>query len=115
MSLRDKIKEVKDIKEEIVFVADWDARISVRSMSGVERAMALNESLDDAGKVKNDVINAALLIACCYDPDTNEKLFTSDDKEWLMQKNASAIELLVTKAMEVSGLSGNSVKTAEKN
>ena len=45
MSLRDKILNAKDIKEEKVFVKEWDAEILVKGMTGKERAKFMKMSV----------------------------------------------------------------------
>ena len=113
MSLKDKIKAASDIKKELVKVPEWDAEIEVRTMTGVQRALMMNQSIDSDGKILYEKMYPDMVIACSYDPETGKLLFDESDKGWLMEKSCSAIELIATKAMRLSGLTG--IEDAEKN
>ncbi len=115
MSLRDKIKEVDDIRKETATIAVWgDAEVEVRSLTGTQRANNLTESMDENGKLDQIKFHKGLILNTCFDPETGERLFADDD-DWIMQKNAAAIEQLIGVAMRVSGLAGGAVEEAEKN
>jgi len=115
MSLRDKIRSADDIKKEIVKIAVWDCSIELRTMTAKQRAFVLNESMNDDGKIQHDKLHAQMLIACCFDPETQERIFSQDDSEWLMEKSSGPVELLVSKAMRISGLTKDATEQAEKD
>ena len=115
MNLKEKIKNAQDILTEVVHVPQWDADVEVRTMSALRRAQLLTLCADDSGQMIMDRFHAGVLVACCFDPESGEKLFTDADTEWLMEKSSGAIDLLATKAMELSGLTPEVVKAIEKN
>ena len=115
MSLKEKIKAADDIKKKLVSVPEWEVEIEVRTMTGTQRAMALDVSMDDKGNVIHQVFHRELIKACCYDPETGEKVFDDGDNEWMMDKNSASIQTLVQAAMGVSGLSPGAGAEAEKN
>ena len=109
VSLRDKIRQSVDGRSEVVTVPEWDdVKIEVRSMTGKERARYLRESTvtSDDGTVTTDYekLYPSMLVACCYDPESGEKLFEPADREWLNDKNARAIERVATVASRLSGI-----------
>jgi len=113
MSLKEKIKAVQDIKKELVKVPEWDVEVEVRTMTGVQRAIMMNKSINNKGEIVYEQMYPDIVIACSYDPKTDEQLFDDSDKEWLMKKSCAAIELIATKAMRLSGLTG--IEDVEKN
>ncbi|MEO5366068.1 MAG: hypothetical protein H7831_06885 [Magnetococcus sp. WYHC-3] len=116
MSLKEKIKAFDDIRKKKVTVAAWGVEIEFRSMTGMERMTAIQNSLGPDGKIDQVKFNLYTIISCCFDPATGEKVFSASDVDWLAGKSAQAIEVLVTNSLEVSGLLGDqSVKAAEKN
>ena len=116
MSLKDKIFAIDDIKKEVIEVETWgNISIEVRSMTGLQRANLLNSAMDDQGNTKLEVLHSGTIIACCYDPETGDKIFDDSDAERLMEKGSAAINDLATKAMALSGLTPEAVKDAEKN
>lgn len=116
MGLKDKIFAIDDIKKEVVEVEIWDnIKIEVRSMTGMQRANLLNSAIDSSGNTNVEVLHSGTIIACCYDPETGEKIFDDPDSEQLMGKGSAAIEMLAGKAMTLSGLAPSSVGEAEKN
>lgn len=109
MSLRDKIRNAQDIQSELIEVDVWgSAVVEVRSMSSKQRSHMLRESMNDKGELDFESMYPQLLVACCYDPDTNALLFERDDMEWLHDKNAGAVEKLAQAAMRLSGLTRES-------
>ena len=114
--LYDKIRNVDDIKKLDIDIPEWGVIVGVHSMSGLDRAMLLNKCIDNkTGSVIQEKFQAGVLIACCRDPETGERLFSDGDAEWLMQKSSGAIEKLASAAMSASGLTGEALKEAEKN
>ena len=85
----------------------------MRTMTGVQRAVMMSKSINDKGQVLYEKMYPDMVIACSYDPETGKLLFNESDKGWLMEKSCSAIELIATKAMRLSGLTG--IEDAEKN
>ncbi len=113
MNLKEKIKDTNDIRKETVKVPEWDVKIEIRTMTGVQRSLMMNRAIDKKGTILYERMYPDMVIACCYDPKTGEQIFEEADKDWLMEKSCSAIELIATKAMRLSGLVG--IEEAEKN
>lgn len=117
MLLKDQIKEKSDIDKKTITIEQWDdIAIEVRSLSARKRLNILRKVFEpNSGQVDVEKMWPELLLSCCYDPETGEQLFEEKDLEWLMEKSHEAIELIVSAAMELSGLKTDSVKDAEKN
>jgi hypothetical protein len=112
MDLRDKIQGVNDIKKETV--KEWDCNIEVRTMTALQRAILLSTCVDKNGEILNEKFQAAIIIGCCFDPKTGQKIFTEQDENWIMEKSAGPIERISQIAMKLSGLTGQTVEQAEK-
>ena len=121
MNLKDKIKAAKDIETETVDVKQWGVKIEMRSMTGAQRARILNTDIEvdekhpKQNRVMFEKLYPDIIVACAFDPTTNEPVFTDDDKGWLMEKNCGPIEQLALVGMRLSGLSANALEQAEKN
>lgn len=115
MSLKDKIKESQDIQTELITVEEWGVQIQVKTMSAKARAKLFSTATDKQGNVIHEKFQAAMVITCCFDPETGEKLFSEADTEWLMEKSAGPIEQIASVAMRLSGLTKEVAKALEKN
>lgn len=99
--IKERIKQVSDIKSEVVHVDEWDMDIEVRAISGADVGLVYaNEDKPD------HVFRADMIIATCYDPETGEKIFdaTDADRELVNSKSAFATGTLVNAAMRLNGL-----------
>ncbi len=114
MSLKDKILSANDTTKEMVEVPEWGVTIEVRSMTGAARARIMSLSLDESGQSDISKVYPEVIIGCCFDPETGEAVFTSDDREMLMHKNAAALDKLATVASELSGFTDKAVDKAGK-
>jgi len=115
MSIRDIIKSALDVKKEIVKCPEWGVEIEVRTMTGRQRAILLRSSVDDKDQFMQEKFQTGIVIACCFDPETEEKIFQITDEEWLLEKSAGPVERLARKAMDLSGLTENALLETEKN
>lgn len=122
MSLRSKILELKDIAQETVFIEKWGVEILIKEMNGATRAKLMKAALVTEGKGRNqktsvdfEKIYPDLVVTCCYDPETGDKLFEPTDKEAVMQKSGSAIEQIALAVMKVNKLSQDEEEEAKKN
>jgi hypothetical protein len=104
MSLRDKICNAQDIEKELVAVPQWDATIEVRSMSAKARARLLKFAVQADGKMDFEKLYPAILIACCYDPESGDPVFTDGDEAMLNSKSAGPVETIAQVGMRMSGL-----------
>lgn len=114
VSLRDRILNAPDIQHEVVTVPEWGVDVQVRSMSARERADMFQEAAT-GGELDFVKLFPSLVIACTYDPATGEKLFTAADLDRLLEKSGSALELVATAAMRVSGMDKDAAARAGKD
>lgn len=105
MSLRDKILTASDLTSELVEVPEWDVIVEVRGMAAADRTALMDKAAAADGSVNTSLLFPALVIACSFDPDTGERVFTAEDEPALGEKNGLAVERIVQAAMRVSGMS----------
>jgi len=120
--LANKIRAAQDVAVELYEVPEWDVVVELRSMSARQRAaFASNIEISDNGSVKLDVNRVEMLWgtvieACCFDPESAEKVFTADDIDWLMEeKNASVVDSLANACLAISGMGADSESDAGKD
>jgi hypothetical protein len=105
VSLRDRIFALDDIATETVNVPEWDCTVLVKGMTARDRLEMMQKATDEhTGEVTVSNVYPDVIIACCYDPDTDLPLFEEGDKAALLGKAYKAIESLAVKAMTLSGM-----------
>ena len=115
-TLKDRIRNKTDHDSEIMIISKWDnEKIEVRSMMGSDRSVFMDTCFQESGDLDKKISIPFLIIGCCFDPTTGEKLFSLEDEEWLMTKNSTVLEGIATTALKVSGLTTGAVEGAEKN
>lgn len=115
MSLRDRILAAVDIPEEVVHIPEWDVDILIRGLTGKARTgMVARASLTD-GQVDFQRIYPELVIACTYDPESREPVFTADDEEFVMGKSGQALDRIAEAAIRLSGMDAKAVDVAGKD
>jgi hypothetical protein len=120
--LANKIRAAQDVAVELYEVPEWDVVVELRSMSARQRAaFASNVEISDDGNVnltgnRVELMWGTVIEACCFDPDSAEKVFTADDIEWLMaEKNASVVDGLANACLAISGMGTDSESDAGKD
>ena len=120
--LANKIRAAQDVAVELYEVPEWDVVVELRSMSARQRAaFASNIEISGDGNVNLDgnrveTLWGTVIEACCFDPDSAEKVFTADDIEWLMaEKNASVVDSLANACLAISGMGADSESDAGKD
>ena len=113
--LRDKILNADDTTSQLVEVPEWEVTIEVRSMTGAARAKIMALATAEGGEADIARVYPEVIIGCCFDPETGEALFSSEDRDMLMSKNASALDKVATIASELSGFTEKSVDKAGKD
>lgn len=114
---RDQIQKAEDTQFDDVLVPEWSKDpkkpdcVRVQGLSGDERDLLEQSTIK--GKGKNRDVNmkgfrARLVVMSAVD-DKGLRLFTEKDVEWLGKKSARALERVVNKAQELSGLSESDV------
>lgn len=101
MSLRETILAARDIDREIVDVPEWGVSIEVRSMSAGAR-LSLLQHASQSGTVELNNMIPGLIVACCFDPESGDAIFTDKDASLLLAKNTRVIERLAEVAMKLS-------------
>jgi hypothetical protein len=104
-SIRDRIASVRPYKSEIVNVPEWDGvDIEVRSVTLGERQEIMAEIMDEEGNAPVARIMSQFIIACSFDPETGEKVFSHDDEEFVNSRAAGPADKIGTAAMKLSGM-----------
>lgn len=105
MSLRDRILSANDIVTELVEVPEWGVSVEVRGMAAADRTALMDRAADSKGSVNTSLLYPAVVIACCFDPETGERLFGPEDEKAIGEKSGLAIERLVQAGLRASGMS----------
>jgi len=96
-----EIREVNDVQYRLIPVPEWggeDAEIRIRSMSAGELVKFTNLKGENA---KQGMVRA--LVMCAVDED-GERIFTTDDVAWLMDKNISVLHRIQDAILELNGM-----------
>lgn len=115
MSLRDKILQASDIVTERVEVPEWGIAVDVKTMTGAERAMIMQSTAEAGGQMDFTNIYPEVVIACTYDPETGERVFSYDDKPHLMAKSGLAIDRIALVGLRLSGFTKESTDEMGKD
>lgn len=117
MTIRDKILNAKDLKEEKVLIQEWGVTIVIRELTAAQRDKYESSIYEIKGKdvkVNQDNIRAKLVTMTTYDEEGN-KVFEPGDVEALGLKSAAALDKLFDTAQRLSGLTKAQQEKAEKN
>jgi hypothetical protein len=103
-SLREKALESDDIKNDSVFVDEWDAEFPVQSLRAADLKKVLTQSKTGKGEERDEVRMACLAVLYgCRTPE-GEAVFTADDlAAFETKKAARPIMTISGKVMEISG------------
>jgi hypothetical protein len=110
----DDVLAVEDISRELVDVPEWGFTFEVRSMTAAERTHIMDLA-QKAGEVDLSLVYPEVVIATTYNPDTGDKVFTSDHRVALMAKNAAALDRLAKAGMRLSGMTEEAADAAGKD
>ena len=102
MSLKDKIKNAKDVNSEIINIPEWDCELEIRAFTAWVRTSILDKVRTPEGGVDNTMLSRYLLIESVFDPETGEKLFDESDLKWLEMKNGAVIDMIVNKIGQIN-------------
>ena len=117
MSLRDRILNATDTREELVDVGEWGwGKVLCRNLTGLERAaLSKLSTFRVNGMMTSKQTAADTCILGCYDPDTKEKLFKETDRDALLLHNAAPLDKLAGVINELSGMAIESEDDVTKN
>lgn len=105
MSLRDKIMAADDIPAETVKVPEWGVEVLVKGMSAGERIRLMQNAFDQATQQVNmSIVYPDVLVACTFDPESGDPVFTEQDKTAILAKSSAAIERLANVGLRLSGI-----------
>lgn len=114
-SIRDRIRAADIVPREIVVVEEWDgAEIEVRGITLGQRSKLMSEAydsvFDEATGERRDRINYGryypiLLMATCYVPGTDERVFLPTDTDLIAGLNPRTVDKVARVAARLSGLS----------
>jgi hypothetical protein len=105
MNLRDKILAAQDIPSETVEIPEWGVELLVKGMTAGDRLLLMQNAYDQTTQQVNmAIVYPDVVVACAYDPESGEPVFSSDDKGELMKKASAAIERLAGIGLRLSGI-----------
>jgi len=105
VSIRDQIMKAKDISGELMEIKEWGVKVEIRTMTARQRARVMENAIDPVtGKSSISIIYPEIAIACVFDTESGEAVFTNDDKDALLEKSGAVLEKIASKAMTLSGL-----------
>ena len=107
--IADLVRSSDDIDTETVTIDKWGVTVQMRGMSGILRAQYLQRLIaanDEDDTEALSQLDAELVVACTFDPETDLPAFESADVPMLMTKAGDIIGALSVKAQRLSGLDG---------
>lgn len=120
LTLAERIAAAEDVETIMHDVPEWGVKLELRSPTGQERADMVSRFIDyetGENRARNmAVLYPAVVVACCYDPETGERVFADHDAAAaiLNGKNGSVVEAVAKVCMPLVGLRGEDVE-AEKD
>lgn len=114
-TLKEQILAADDCNSEEIEVIEWGVTIGMRGMSGKDRSRIMGIVMDKDGNVNQDKLYPMLLIACCYDPETDGPIFEDGDEQAILSRSGEVLERLAQHASRLSGIGTEALKEAEKN
>ena len=111
-NLREQILSKKDIDSEQVYIPQWDVTVEVRTLTGRQRAILLQDTVSLKGKIDFQKLYPQLAVMSTYDPQTGELIFMPGDMDALAEKSGAALEIIAQVAIKLSGLNPDEL---EKN
>lgn len=104
-ALRDKILQAQDLRSELLDVPHWGVKVEIRTLTAKERSSLIGKAMNrQTGDIDYGILYPLLVVACTYDPETGEKVFTEADTDALGGKSGAAMEHIAQKAADLSGL-----------
>ena len=114
-SLRDKILAAQDIPAEVVTIPEWGVDVLVRGMSAGDRITLMQNAFDQATQQVNmSIVYPDVVVACAFDPASDEAIFTDADKPAILAKSSAAVEKLANVGLRLSGIGKDEQDAAGK-
>ena len=116
MDIRAKILAAQDIPTETVTIPEWDVTLLVKGMSAGHRIDLMQTAYDvNTGQVNMSIVYPDVAVACAFDPETGEPVFTVDDKDAILSKSSAAVEKLANVGLRLSGIGKDEQDAAGKD
>ena len=121
ISLRDRILNINDRREELVKVPMWgDEEVLMKSLTAgdwadLQRRAEIKFKNGMPISAVKEWSNIDIVIRCTFDPKTGDKLFTEADRGMLSQKHPGVIDLLGNVVDRLSGMSQVEQKQARED
>ncbi len=119
--LSEKIRAVDDASAEEYEIPEWGVTVEIRSITARARARFVASIANPDGTTnvtdpeRIEGMWWHVISQTCYDPASGELVFEDSDQEWLFERNATVVNDLASRAMEISGLGDKAVDEAGKD
>ena len=111
----DDILGMKDLREERVFVKEWDRDVIVREFSGHELQTVLSlGSFKSGGEGEFAILDAARVCVIAVKDENGKRIFTDEQAEELADKSFKSVMTVFNAALKVSGMTADE-QDKEKN
>lgn len=109
---KDQIESAVDTSFAEVDTPEWGGSVRVKSLTGRTRSNIEAKVQRDVspGEIRIDVV----MNGVC-DADGNLLFTDNKDRKWLQEKNASVLDRVAEKILQISGMTDDSVEDAEGN
>ncbi len=108
-TLRDQILNSDDRGSEVVDIPEWGVKIEVRARTVGEQFDLIDSVRRADGELDRKLLAVETVIACCFDPDTGERVFDPADRDTLLGKSSQAFGRLLEAANRAAGLEEEAV------
>ena len=99
-----------DLESKEVAVPEWGGTVKVKGITKREQQQMRKSTTDpQTGQIDSDRLEAAMLAHCLTDP-----VVTIEQAEQPMQKSATAVDRVLTAAMDVAGMSDTAQKAMSR-
>lgn len=118
MLTREQIKAIQDLKVETVLVPEWGGEVSVRGFTGLERDAFEQKCLEQgSGTAKQNIkgLKLRMVMETVCTEDGTALLFKEEDRGWLAEKSAAAIDRIFQVAKRLSGMGDEEVEKLAEN
>ena len=110
MGITQKILDFAKIAEKTIHVPEWDVTILVKGLT-VQQVGDLQKQAKGDG----DLLAVLMIIASVHDPETGQRVFEPAHRDSLLNSSNGVVAALVREVSEMSALTPESLKAAEKN
>jgi len=116
MNLRETILNTEDIPSEELEVKEWKVTLLIKGMTAGERVKLMQSAFNqDSGQVNMAAVYPDVVVACVYDVESGESVFSESDKDALMGKSSAAIESIASVGLRLSGIGKDEKDAAGKD